>query len=56
MRVAARRHTTWISILKKNRNLETAGFVRKDAVGEPVPLVGPPSALDALVPLIPPRP
>jgi DDE superfamily endonuclease len=54
VQVAARRHKAWISMLKKNRNLETASFVLKDAVGESVLLPGPHSTVDALVPLIPP--
>ncbi len=54
VRVAERRHKAWISILKKNRNLETASFVLKDAAGNPVPLPGPHIAVEELVPLIPP--
>ena len=33
---AARRHKKWISILKKNRNLETNSFQLKDADGQPI--------------------
>lgn len=33
---AARRHKKWISILKKNRNLETNSFQLKDANGQPI--------------------
>jgi hypothetical protein len=44
----------WVSLLKKNRNLETNSFVLKDAAGKPIPLEGPHIAVDALVPLIPP--
>jgi len=54
VRVAERRRKAWISILKKNRNLETASFVLKDASGAPVPLAGPHIAVEDLVPLIPP--
>jgi DDE superfamily endonuclease len=54
VRVAERRRKAWISILKKNRNLETASFVLKDATGVSVPLVGPHIAVADLVPLIPP--
>jgi DDE superfamily endonuclease len=54
VRLAERRHKAWISILKKNRNLETASFVLKDAAGVPVPLTGPHLKVSALVPLIPP--
>jgi len=53
VQVAERRHKAWISILKKNRNLETNSFVLKDAVGVPVPLGGPHIAVEDLVPLIP---
>jgi DDE superfamily endonuclease len=54
VQVAARRHKAWISILKKNRNLETTSFVLKDADGCPIPLPGPHIAVADLVPLIPP--
>jgi SRSO17 transposase len=54
VQVAARRHKAWISILKKNRNLETTSFVLKDAAGESVSLPDPHIAVDDLVPLIPP--
>ena len=54
VQLAARRHKDWISILKKNRNLETASFVLKDAAGNPIPLAGPHIAVSTLVPLIPP--
>lgn len=52
--VARRRHKDWISLLKKNRNVETNSFVVKDAEGQPIPLAGPHIAVEALVPLIPP--
>jgi hypothetical protein len=52
--VARRRKKDWISILKKNRHLETNRFVLKDAEGQPLPLDGPPIAGEDLVPLIPP--
>jgi len=42
----------WISLLKKNRNLETKSFVLKDAAGKPIPLEGPHIAVEDLVPLI----
>ncbi len=54
VQVAERRHKAWISILKKNRNLETASFVLKDAEGRPLALAGPHIAVEDLVPLIPP--
>ena len=44
----------WISLLKKNRNLETNSFVLKDAAGKPLQLEGPHIAVEDLVPLIPP--
>jgi len=53
VRVAERRHKAWISILKRNRNLETNSFVLKDASGVPIPLAGPHIAVEDLVPLIP---
>jgi len=43
----------WVSLLKKNRNLETNSFVLKDADGNPVSLEGPHIQVQALVPLIP---
>ena len=53
VRVAERRHKAWISILKRNRNLETASFTLKDASGTAIPLAGPHIAVADLVPLIP---
>jgi hypothetical protein len=44
----------WISLLKKNRNLETNSFVLKDTAGKPLQLEGPHIAVEDLVPLIPP--
>ena len=44
----------WLSLLKKNRNLETNSFVLKDTTGKPVRLEGPHIAVEDLVPLIPP--
>ena len=51
--VARRRKKDWISILKKNRNLETNSFVLKDADGQAIPLEGPHIAVDEFVKLIP---
>jgi hypothetical protein len=48
-----RRRKDWISILKKNRNLETNSFVLKDADGKRIPLDGPHIRVEDLVPLIP---
>lgn len=51
--VLRRRRKDWISILKKNRNLETNSFVLKDATGKRIPLAGPHIQVEDLVPLIP---
>lgn len=51
--VLKRRHKDWISLLKKNRNLETNSFVLKDAQGKPIHLKGPHIGVQDLVPLIP---
>ena len=48
-----RRRKDWVSILKKNRNLETNSFVLNDAAGVPVPLKGPHIRVEDLLPLIP---
>ena len=52
--MARYRKKDWISLLKKNRNLETNSFVLKDAAGQRIPLAGPHLAVEDLVPLIPP--
>jgi SRSO17 transposase len=52
--MARYRHKDWISLLKKNRNLESNSFVLKDVVGQPIRLEGPHIAVEDLVPLIPP--
>src|SRR5467141_3589971 len=52
--MARYRKKDWISLLKKNRNLETNSFVLKDAAGQPIRLAGPHIAVEDLVPLIPP--
>jgi len=46
-------HKHWISILKKNRNLETNSFTLKDAEGKPISLEGPHIKVEDLVSLIP---
>ena len=51
--ILRRRQKDWISILKKNRNLETNSFVLKDAAGKRMPLDGPHLSVEDLVPLIP---
>jgi hypothetical protein len=52
--MARYRHKDWISLLKKNRKLETNSFVLKDAASTPLRLEGPHIAVEDLVPLIPP--
>jgi hypothetical protein len=52
--MARYRKKDWISLLKKNRNLETNSFVLKDAAGKAIRLEGPHIAVEDLVPLIPP--
>ena len=51
--VLQRRKKDWVSILKKNRNLETNSFVLKDAAGKRIPLAGPHISVEDLIPLIP---
>ena len=51
--ILRRRKKDWISILKKNRNLETNSFVLKDAAGKRIRLDGPHLSVEDLVPLIP---
>jgi hypothetical protein len=53
VRAAERRQKDWISLLKKNRNLETASFALRDASGQRVALEGPHISVEKLVPLIP---
>jgi len=53
VRVLARRHKDWISVLKTNRRLETASVHLRDAHGWTLKLPGPHLAVEALVPLIP---
>ncbi len=48
-----RRKKDWLSILKKNRNLETNSFVLKDTDGKRIPFDGPHISVEDLVPLIP---
>ena len=48
------RKKAWISLLKKPRHLETNSVVLQDAAGTPIRLEGPPIAVEALVPLLPP--
>jgi hypothetical protein len=53
VQVLVRRRKDWISLLKKNRLLETASFHVRDANGWPLKLPGPHMAVEDLVPLIP---
>jgi hypothetical protein len=50
---ATRRHKKWISILKKNRNLETNSFQLKDANGQPVKFEGEHVSVEEFVKQIP---
>lgn len=43
----------WVSLLKKNRNLEVNSFVLRDESGKPMTLKGPHIKVEKLVPLIP---
>jgi SRSO17 transposase len=52
--MARYRPKDWMSLLKKNRNLETNSFVLKDTTGKPIRLAGPHIAVEDLGPLIPP--
>jgi hypothetical protein len=51
--VAARRKKDWVSILKRNRKLETNSFVLRDAEGAEIALPGPHITVEQLVPSIP---
>ena len=53
VQVLARRRKDWISMLKRNRRLETASFQLRDANGWTLKLPGPHIAVEDLVPLIP---
>jgi hypothetical protein len=53
IQVLARRRKDWISLLKKNRLLETASFRLQDANGWTLKLPSPHIAVEELVPLIP---
>ena len=50
---AARRRKKWISILKKNRNLETNSFLLKDDDGQPIQFEGAHVAVEEFVQKIP---
>lgn len=50
---AARRHKKWISLLKKNRNLETNSFQLKDAKRQPIQFEGEHVSVEEFVKKIP---
>ncbi len=52
--IARYRNTDWLSVLKKNRHVETHSCTLKAAEGKPVRLAGPQRAVEDLVPLSPP--
>ena len=49
----AKLEKNWVSLLKKNRNLEVNSFTVRDAQGQKVALAGPHIKVEELVPLIP---
>lgn len=53
VKAAARRHKKWISLLKKNRNLETHSFQLKDADGHPIAFEGAHVSVEDFVKKIP---
>jgi hypothetical protein len=53
VRALARRRKDWVSLLKRNRGLETASFQLRDGNGWAMKLPGPHIAVEDLVPLIP---
>lgn len=53
IRVLTDLHKDWVSMLKRNRNLETNSFVLKDAAGQPLRFADPHIKVEELVPHIP---
>jgi hypothetical protein len=53
VRVLARRRKDWVSLLKRNRGLETASVQLRDVNGWAMKLPGPHIAIEELVPLLP---
>lgn len=51
--VLAELQKDWVSLLNRNRNLETNSFVLRDATGQPIPFAGPHLKVEDLVPRIP---
>ena len=45
----------WVSLLKRNRKLETGSFQLQDAAGTPILFPKPQIKVEDLVPLIPPQ-
>jgi SRSO17 transposase len=54
VQLAKRRKKDWVSILKRNRKLETNSFVLRDAHGDPLVLPKPHITVESLVAQIPP--
>jgi SRSO17 transposase len=53
VKVLERRRKAWVSIVKKNRNIETASFALRDAAGQPIRFAGPHIAVEDLLGHIP---
>ena len=53
VKVLERRRKAWVSIVKKNRNIETNSFVLKDAAGQPIRFADAHIAVEDLIPHIP---
>lgn len=51
--ILTKRHLDWVSLLKKNRKIETASFTLRDEQGKKIAIVGPHIKVEDLVPLIP---
>lgn len=51
--VLERRRKAWVSIVKKNRNIETNSFELRDAAGQPIRFAGPHIAVEDLISHIP---
>jgi SRSO17 transposase len=53
VKVLAEVEKDWVSMLKRNRNLETNSFVLRDDAGDPIPFDRPHIKVEELVPYIP---
>jgi SRSO17 transposase len=51
--ILEKHHKDWVSLIKKNRNLEVSSFTLRDEHGEVIPLQGPHIKVEELVGLIP---